>query len=220
MTEENKTAIIQINPLGDMDVLKMVTESNIIRDYAEARHIIGSGDVRSATEDLSMMANLKKALVAKQTEYVKPIKGYLTVVTDIFKTILTPIEEADRITRQKILVYRAAEQSKAAEVERINNLRIEAARAEAKLNGTGEITESVNLIPDVAAPARKVETDVGNLGTMKVWKFEVVDSALVPRDYLEVDLVKIGQVVRATKGTISIPGIRVWSEDTLTVMAK
>jgi len=55
---------------------------------------------------------------------------------------------------------------------------------------------------------------------MKIWKFEVVDKALVPEDYKQVDMVKVGSVVRATKGTIAIPGIRIFSEDTLKVSAK
>ena len=40
---------------------------------------------------------------------------------------------------------------------------------------------------------------------------EVVDEALIPRDYLMPDEVKIGKVVRATAGSLQIPGIRVFS---------
>jgi len=168
--ENSATAVIRINPAGDESVLLLLCEANLLRGFAESRVVMCADDVMHATEDLSLMANLKKALTAKQTEYVKPIKEQLAGVTDQFKMILTPIEDADRITRAKILAYRAAEQSKSAEIERINNLRMEAARAEAALNGTGEITEPVNLMPEVAPVATKVQTEVGNLGTMKVWK--------------------------------------------------
>jgi len=36
---------------------------------------------------------------------------------------------------------------------------------------------------------------------------------LIPREYLIPDEVKIGGVVRATKGSIQIPGIEIYSED-------
>jgi len=200
-------AVIRISPQTDRVVTNLAAEANRLREYAEARTITGPDDVKRATEDLSMMANLKKALVAKKSEYILPIQEHQHTLTVVFGLWLFPIEEADRITRAKILAYRKAEADKAAAIEHINALRLEAARAEAAMSGTGEITESVNLIPEVAPPARKVQTEVGSLGTAKLWKFEVVDATLVPRDYLAVDEVKIGKVVRALKLETRIPGI-------------
>ncbi len=133
----------------------------------------------------------------------------------MFKSLAIPLDQADKVTRSKILAYRAEQERKAREAEEINRLRMEAAKKEMELNG--ELTESVNLVDVAPAPPKTVHTDVGNLGTAKIWKFEVIDPALVPREYMAVDMVKIGQVVRATKGSISIPGIRVFSEDTLKV---
>jgi hypothetical protein len=51
-------------------------------------------------------------------------------------------------------------------------------------------------------------------GTMRRdnWCFEVTDARLIPREYLAIDTVKIGQVVRAMKGSTSIPGIRVYND--------
>jgi hypothetical protein len=43
------------------------------------------------------------------------------------------------------------------------------------------------------------------------WKFEIIDSAALPREYLIPDEIKIGRVVRALKGTTNIPGVRVYS---------
>ena len=40
------------------------------------------------------------------------------------------------------------------------------------------------------------------------WVFDVLDVNAVPREYLCLDLVKIGQIVRAMKGATNIPGIK------------
>jgi len=43
------------------------------------------------------------------------------------------------------------------------------------------------------------------------WCFEVVDPMAVPREFLAVDEIKIGKVVRALKGQITIPGVRIFN---------
>jgi len=217
---ENSTAVINIKPNDDPGVIALCTEVNRLQVYADNLTITTDEDVKLATNDLSIIAKLKKALEEKRKEYVSPINEYLKQVNDTFKTITKPLELADLTTRNKVMAYRTEQQRKAAEIERINNLRIEAAQAEAKLNGTGEISQTIEIIEAPAAPPAHVNTDNGTLGTMKIWKFEVVDKALVPEDYKQVDMVKVGSVVRATKGTIAIPGIRIFSEDTLKVSAK
>jgi hypothetical protein len=90
---------------------------------------------------------------------------------------------------------------------------MEAAQKEAALNN-GEIKESVNLVEVVEAP-KNVIADTGSIGTMKVRKFEVEDITKVPIEYLKVDEVAIGKLVRA--GIKGISGIRIWEEDTLKV---
>ncbi len=53
---------------------------------------------------------------------------------------------------------------------------------------------------------------------MKIKKWEVEDITKVPGEYLMVDTVAIGKLVRA--GIKSISGIRIWEEETLKVSAK
>jgi hypothetical protein len=44
------------------------------------------------------------------------------------------------------------------------------------------------------------------------WRFEITDPNLIPREYLSVDTVKIGGVVKVMKDGASIPGVRVFCE--------
>jgi hypothetical protein len=46
----------------------------------------------------------------------------------------------------------------------------------------------------------------------EIWKFEIVDAALIPLEYLQPNETMIGSIVRGSKGAVSIPGVKVYSE--------
>lgn len=211
------TVRIAISPDEDDSVKALVQEADRLLEYANGLVITSDEGVRVATEDLSFLVKLKKALEDKRGEYVKPINTILKGINDTFKAIVTPVEDADKLIRNKILAYRKEQERKAREIEEINRLRIEAAQREAKLN-EGELTESIAIIESAPPPPSTIRTEVGTLGTMKVTKWEVEDFSKVPDSYKLIDAAKVGRVVRA--GIPSIPGICIWKEDTLKVSTK
>ena len=225
MSETNKSieqtttdiAVIKISPARDDAIIGLLEEGRKLKEFAVARTIARDEDLKPATDDLSLIAKLKKALNEKKAEYVKPIKAHLDAVNAVFTGIMAPFEEADIITRQKITAYRASIEKARQEAEAINQAKIDLAKREEAL--TGEHT--VDLTP-VEAPIQvtKVSTDMGTVGMMKIYKFEVIDKALVPEEYKLVDTAKVGAVVRASKGTIIIPGIKIIAEETLRVSTR
>jgi len=210
------TALVRIKPEQDALVQAFYDQALGLRDYAEKLVITTADDLRPATNDLSVIAKLKKALEEKRKEYVKPLQEHVQEINDAFKNLVEPILAADSITRQKILGYRQEQERIRQEQERINRLRMEAARAEMELKG--ELTESVELVETQPEQPNHYRTDTGTLATMKVRKWEEVDFAQVPDEYKMIDAAKVGRVVRA--GISSIPGIRIWEEETLRVTAK
>ena len=219
MVEETPeiTTVIKVFPDKDESIKALAWETARLQGFADRRVITSDEDVRLATEDLSFIAKLKKALEEKRKEYVTPINLFLKGINDSFKAIVEDLDAADKLTRDKILSYRQEQERKVREIEEINRLRIEAARLEAKLN-EGVISEPVAIIEPAPLPPSTVRTEVGTLGTMKVTKWEVEDFAKVPDDYKIIDVAKVGRVVRA--GIPSISGIRIWKEDTLKVSTK
>lgn len=215
--EVRTTAIIKVGPEHDSAILVLAQEAKKLRDYAMARVITTETDLKPATEDLSIIARVKKALSEKKAEYLKPIKAHVDAVNTAFTSITAPLDEADTVTRGKILTFRQEQERRVREAEEINRLRVEAAKREATLNGTGEITVETTLLEVPATLPNHVRTELGSLGTAKTWKFEVVDIKMLPDDYKVANEVKIGQVVRATKGTISIPGVKIWSEESIRI---
>ena len=206
------TAVININPGLDLSVMDLSSQVQSLLRYAESRTVTGDADVMLATDDLKMMASLKKALDSKKKEYSEPLKTYLKTITDAFETILLPLGTADRITREKILAYRAEQERKRREAEEINRLREEAARREMELKG--ELTQPLEIVETPAPVAKVVHAEAATLGTVKTTRFEVIDFKALPDDYKIADMVKIGKVAKAG---VAIPGVRTWTEESLRV---
>jgi len=216
LQQESSTALITVNPDKDTKVLALYHAGLELRDYALSREIKSDQDMIPATDDLAVIARLKKSIEEKRKEYVDPIRHHLDSVNNAFKEFTAPLTEADQVNRDKIKSYRAEVERKRQEAEETNRMAQEVARRQAEQSGTGEFT--VDLTPvEVPEVARRVYTGMGSTSTQKVYKWEVVDLSLVPRDYLIPNAALIGNVVRASKGTISIPGIKIYSEDAIRV---
>ena len=155
-----------INPKQDLEVMHFYEEAQRLQKYAEERVITTLEDTKLATNDLSMIAKLKKAMETKRKDYSQPFQEHVKFINETYKTLMLPVEQADIITRQKMSAYMQEQARKQREQEEINRLRMEAAQKEAALNN-GEIKESVNLVDVVEAP-KKVISDAGSVGTMKV----------------------------------------------------
>lgn len=64
-----------------------------------------------------------------------------------------------------------------------------------------------------AAPVVHFEQPkVAGVSSRQVWKFEIVDGAQIPREYMVPDEKAIGAVVRALGERANIPGVRVYAE--------
>lgn len=210
-----ETALVSIRPDTDLKITALYQEGVKLQQRAESRIIHDDSDVESATNDLSLVVKLKKAIEEKRKDYVNPLNEHLKNINSMFKAFAEPLNQADAITRKKVLDYRTEQERVRQEQERINRLREEAAKAEKKLKG--ETTELIGLIMVAPAPRAQYQAEGGTLGKAKVWKFEVVDFSLLPNEYKEPDMAKIRKVVIAG---IAIPGVKAWQEESLRVTTR
>ena len=211
------TTLVKIKPEADTHVMAFYSEALKLKEYAESRSIIAVEDLAPATVDLSIIARVKKGMEGRRKDYLHPFQEHIKEVNEDYKRLMEPVETADRITREKILTFQLKQKLIREEQEKINALRMEAAKRDAILHN-GEISESVNLVEVMPEAPRKTETDLGTAATFKIKKWEVEDLSKVPFDYLMIDAVKIGKVVRA--GIPSISGIRIWEEESLRITTK
>jgi len=211
---KTETALV-LRPGEDIEAHGYFNEALKLLGYAEARVITTLEDNETATDDLSIIAKLKRAMEAKRKLLLDPLKLQADAIRETYDYLMVPVLEADKITRNKMLAYDVEQNRIRAEQEDINRLRMEAAQKEMELKG--ELTESVNLV-EVQTETTTVHTDMGTKGLAQIWKFQVVDFSLLPDRFKMENTTLIGKIVRA--GEREIPGVKVWCEDSLRITPK
>lgn len=193
----------QVDRYPHYDLLRVCQEAIKLRDFAVARIILTNEDLKPATDDLSIIAKAKKVILEKKTEILAPFKAKVDVINQAFAQLLAPLEEADQINRDKVKEFRQIEQEKIALAQR-----------EAAAQGGEFTTELQTPVPE------HTRTELGTQGFQKVYKWQVTDFAQVPDQYKMIDAGKVQGVVKGSKGTIEIPGIKVWADKTVRINTK
>lgn len=159
---------------------------------------------------------LWKDLLADEKKYLEPIEAAEEIVENKIKEFIR-VEEQKRLEAQRKadeLARKEAEKEKARllkQAEKLENKgNIE--EAEAKMQEAATVTP---FAPTVESKAVKQK----GITTGKVWKFEIVDESLLPREYLIPDEIQIRKQVTVWKEKASIPGVKIWSEDSIRVKA-
>jgi len=155
-----------------------------------------------------------KQAVEKRAKYLDPLASAQKSVKGLMSAYDAE-QERIRQAEQRRLEEIAR---KAAEEEAL--LAAIAAEEEAKRNGAtkeeaAKEAETVMAEPVYVAPVvipKAVPKMQGGPVYRTVTKFRIDNEALIPRQYLVPDMVKIGGVVRALKQSANIPGITVYEE--------
>ncbi len=214
--ENTQTALIKISPEADIQVMAFYTEAIKLRDYALTRVIATAEDLKPATDDLTIIARIKKGMEARRKDYLQPFQEHVKEVNEAYKKLMLPIELADSTTRNKIMAFSAEQDRIRREQEEINRLRMEAAQKEASLHN-GEISESVNLVEVLPPSPTKTQTDMGSAGMRDNWTYEVVDFALLPNEYKLPDTAMLNAIAKKHHDQKQIPGVKFTNKPSLVV---
>ena len=191
---------------------------------AEARTIGCAVDYEAAAIELKAIKGKWSEIDDSRKALKRPIDEAAKRVQAFFAQPLDFLARAESILKRKMLDFqqeqdrlRREEQRKADEAARRERERIEAQAAKASAAGRTERAAVLETrAATVVAPVIQREAPkVAGLSTRDVWRFEVTDEALVPREYLSVDERKIRGVVNSLKGSARIPGVRVYCEKSL-----
>ena len=141
------------------------------------------------------------------------------------KKVDAPLVEAEGIIKPRIAAWNAEQERIRREEEA--RLREQARKEEeerrlqeailAEQNGQTEAAEEIMAAPVQPPPVvvPKTVPKVSGVSMVKQWKFRVVNPALIPREYMVPDETKIGGVVRALKDQAHIPGVEIYSVDSV-----
>lgn len=166
------------------------------------------------------LKELEKSIIADFDEPKRKASEAHKAVVAQEKKHLVPVVEARAIYKTKMDSWNT-EQRRLAEIEAAR-LRAEAKKkaedealakaAMAEEFGDTAGAEAIISAPVVVAPVKSYEAPKTSTVFQTRWKYKITNAALIPREYLVPDETKIGGVVRATKGAITIPGIEAFSE--------
>jgi hypothetical protein len=121
---------------------------------------------------------------------------------DVYNECMKPLDNAESEMKRKMAVYQEQKQKEAQEAQA--KLEVKAVKAEEK--GKFDKAEEIrSTVVQVDAPK------VDGISYTTVWKYEITDEKAIPREYLMVNEKAISGVVKATKGSLSIPGVRIFS---------
>lgn len=210
------TELTVINPQTDVEVLSLREEAENLLSCAGARVICSLADAGQATDDLALITNLKRAIESKRKEYLQPFQDHIKYVNETYKTLSEPVEQADRIIRNKITTYQREQDRLRREQERINRERVESAQREASQRGD-VVSEPVELLEVAPQVPSTIRAGTGSAGRRDNWTYEVVDFHLVPDDYKMINAGVLTPVVKASKGKVNIPGVRIYNDPILAV---
>jgi len=142
-------------------------------------------------------------------EYLKPVLEAEKVVNRIMVAYDDKMEQK-RIEEQRRVEAkaRAEEEKKRKELEE-RAARWTAKGKEAKAEALQEEAEEVQIVAPIIAP--KIDKIQGACYQIN-WKFRITDVNKISRKYMMPDMVKLGMLARAMKGTISEAGVEFYSE--------
>jgi len=158
---------------------------------------------------------------AEASEFVKKVKAVFKIIDDERTEITAPLREAEKWVNAQFKPVLARLSETEATLKKMigafamkkqaEQRALAAAAAElAAKSVTREAFVEALAMTQAAAPQA-----VEGVSVRKVWKFEILDERLVPRELCSVDLGKVRQAVAA--GARDIPGVRVYEDQVVAV---
>lgn len=211
VTEQAMTWPLRATALVIEDSVTYVQASEFLKDIKALRKEVDAAfdPIISKAHDAHKEAcGQKKRAEAPLAEAEQIIKRGLVAWDDAQEQIRRAEERRlAELARQEAERQRIEE---AAALEREAGASVDAQEAYYLRREAEALIETPIVTPPVFVPSSTPK--VAGLSYREVWKFRVVQAAKVPREYLIVDEIKIGQIVRALKGETKIDGIEVYRE--------
>ena len=145
---------------------------------------------------------------------------------------LKPLEQAEVDVKRKVTMWRVEEERKRREEEaRLSAIakaeaeeRALAEAAALEANGEKELAdmvlqEAAEAPPPIVVAPPTVPKQEG-IAKKTTWKFRIVNEALIPREFMSPDEVKIGAIVRTQKNLTKIPGVQPYPEESVSVRSR
>lgn len=169
--------------------------------YENQSIAVGNKEEYSKAGDvLKLVKNKVKSLEDKRKEYTSGLVAQKKAIDDDFKEMQKPLKELITKIDNVMVVWNIAEQKRLDDEQK--KLEDEAME---KLKESGESDVDVEVINEGLKSNRG---DIATSTMTQTYTFEIENIDEVPREYLIVDQVKVGKIVRESKGKTKIAGIK------------
>jgi len=196
-------------------------------DQAKELKIVDDISLHTASNFLVSIRKLRKEINEAFNPIIEKAHAAHKEALSTKKRFDQPLIEAELIVKPQISNYMAmlarkqreaeAAAEKAEEEKRLKEEKQLAAAIEAEDSGDlkkrDEIMEEIT--PEVAPVEYATAPKLKGTSIRKIWKWRVIDINIIPREYLIVNPNMITTEMRKSKGDTNIPGIQVYSEDSV-----
>ena len=206
--------LVLVKPDANTEVMKFYAQAVSLRDVAKARVITTNDDLKPANDDLIIIRTVKRSIEEMRKEYLAPFHAHVKETNEGYHTLMAPIEEADKLTSDKMLAFEMEQSRKRKEAEAIEADRLALARREAELNA-GEFTVSLEPVEKPEAVPRLVRSAMGSSGQRANWTYEITDLDALPRWCMIPDAAMLASTARTHHDKKPIPGVRFYNQPSI-----
>lgn len=172
---------------GKIDkIIEHATKLTVVSNWSAEEAISFGGEAKQ----------LAKSIDAARKAITDPARKFVNKMNDVAKVFTEKLEQVETIIKMKVSSWKRAQAEKVA---------IEEENAKA-------LSESLGI--EVAAYVVEAPKNIRGDGAMSyeqtVWRYEIEDESLIPREYLCIDDTKVKGVVKS--GIRNIPGLKIFSE--------
>jgi len=169
----------------------------------------GVTDAEGEREAVLFLGKIKGSIKQAKVHFdflTKPLKEHIKTIKAEFDAIAEPLEEAERIVGAGIIKWRNGQEFKQKEEKR---LALEAYAKEAvRQNDIDKLQVIASEHENIAHEAPKVvKTEGAKMHMRESWQFEIIDIALVPKEFL---LINEPAIRAALKEGTEIAGVKSW----------
>lgn len=145
-----------------------------------------------------------KDIEARRKNITQPMQAALKSVQALFKELLDYYSSIENMLKDKILdAHGRAQQAQDAALQAVQQAHVQQDRA--------QVAIAMHQVQQAEA------VNPAGIQTRSTWTYAIMNEQQIPRQFWIVDHAALAAYVRQTKGTVEIPGIRVYEQATVAV---
>jgi hypothetical protein len=226
---KNEALTVIDKELSRPDIARAVKEAMTLKMRYDVIKISDQSEYDQAGKEMQgVKANLEE-MEGFQLDLTKPLNDDLKRVRDFFRIPLSYLDAAKKsISAARVSYTQKMEEKRQEDERKLRELArkeeekkkaaLEARALKAEEKGKEEKAEELReQAKEVFVPVPIIESRVektAGIGRRKDWKYRILDSMAIPRDFLCVDEKKIGQYARTMKEMAKCPGVEFYFVET------